>query len=94
MDLSGHEHVEREMMLIKVHAEKDAEVKKLRRLIKKGGADVIEDKDGYYILEIVSSASEVDAFIHSLRDYRCEELVRSGVVGMGRGRLILNVKNV
>lgn len=94
LDLSPYKHIERELILIKVHAGSPAKVKKLEKLIEQSSARTIESRDGYYVLELVEQVSAIDAFVKSLRDYNCEEVARSGVVGIGSGELVLNVKNM
>lgn len=93
-NLSAREYTEREMLLIKVYVDEDAEAKKLRQVIDDNGARLVERDDGYYVLELVSQAATIDEFIKLLRDYRCEEVVRSGVVAIGSGSLVLNVNSV
>jgi acetolactate synthase-1/3 small subunit len=83
-DLSEEDHVEREMILIKVNAEPSARAEILR------SADIFRAKvvdvtPGSYTLELTGHASKLDAFIELLRPFGIQELVRTGKVAIARG---------
>lgn len=91
MDLYEHAHIEREMLIVKVRYGESVAAKQFKQLIEKSGARCIEHKDGYHVLELVAPAGEIDSFVNELNDYHCEEIVRSGVVGLGSGNVTMSI---
>jgi len=90
VDLSEAEHIERELMLIKVRAgakERD-EVKRMADIFR---GRVIDVSDNTYTIELTGSGEKLDAFIHALDSAAILETVRSGTSGIGRGNRILRV---
>jgi acetolactate synthase-1/3 small subunit len=90
IDLSEAEHIERELMLIKVRAgakERD-EVKRMADIFR---GRVIDVSDNTYTIELTGSGEKLDAFIHALDAGTILETVRSGTSGIGRGNRILRV---
>ncbi len=90
VDLSEAEHIERELMLIKVRAgakERD-EVKRLADIFR---GRVIDVSDNTYTIELTGSGEKLDAFIHALDSSAILETVRTGTSGIGRGNRILRV---
>jgi acetolactate synthase-1/3 small subunit len=90
VDLTDGEHVEREMMLIKVHAEgaARAEVKRTADIFRGQVIDVTST--GYTVL-LTGPSAKLDAFIRAIGKTTILEVVRSGVSGLGRGDKILSV---
>jgi acetolactate synthase-1/3 small subunit len=90
VDLSEAEHIERELMLIKVRAgakERD-EVKRMADIFR---GRVIDVSDNTYTIELTGSGVKLDAFIHALDSSTILETVRTGTSGIGRGNRILRV---
>ncbi len=89
-DLSEGPHIEREMMMIKVRAEKDAreEIKRLADIFR---AHIIDVTETSYIIELTGSAYKLDAFIASVPEKLITEVVRSGPSGIARGAKGLTV---
>ena len=90
IDLSEAEHIERELMLIKVRAgskERD-EVKRMADIFR---GRVIDVSDNTYTIELTGSGEKLDAFIHALDAGTILETVRTGTSGIGRGNRILRV---
>lgn len=94
MDLHPLERIEREMVLVKVRVDRDGGTEELDRLAEEYGARRLERAGGCHVLELVAPPDKVDAFIERLQQHRCDELARSGVVGVGKGKLILNIDNI
>jgi acetolactate synthase-1/3 small subunit len=84
IDLTEGQHIEREMMLIKVRAtgEDRDEVKRLAEIFRGRIIDVTEHS---YTVELTGTGSKLDAFIQALGEKRIMETVRSGVSGIARG---------
>ena len=90
VDLSEAEHIERELMLIKVRAgakERD-DVKRMADIFR---GRVIDVSDNTYTIELTGSGEKLDAFIHALDAGTILETVRTGTSGIGRGNRILRV---
>jgi len=84
VDLSEGAHIERELMLIKVKAEKEnrAEVKRLVDIFR---GRVIDVTDTSYIVEMTGDGDKLDAFIRAVHKDHVVEVVRSGPSGIARG---------
>ncbi|HXZ53011.1 MAG TPA: acetolactate synthase small subunit [Burkholderiales bacterium] len=90
VDLSEAEHIERELMLIKVRAgQKEREDMKRMADIFRGR--VIDVSDNTYTIELTGDGAKLDAFIHALDPGAILETVRTGASGIGRGNRILRV---
>ena len=84
VDLTEGPHIEREMMLIKVHSEglQRDEVKRLSDIFR---GRIIDVTDKSYTIELTGSSAKLDAFIQALSEIEILEVVRSGVTGIARG---------
>ena len=90
VDLSEAEHIERELMLIKVRAgQKEREDMKRMADIFRGR--IIDVSDNTYTIELTGSGAKLDAFIKSLDQGSIIETVRTGASGIGRGNRVLRV---
>jgi acetolactate synthase I/III small subunit len=90
IDLSEAEHIERELMLIKVRAgQKERDDMKRMADIFRGR--IIDVSDNTYTIELTGSGAKLDAFIRSLDQGTIIETVRTGASGIGRGNRILRV---
>jgi acetolactate synthase-1/3 small subunit len=84
VDLSEGKHIERELMLIKVRAEKSYrdEVKRLADIFR---GNIIDVTDTSYIIEMTGDSDKLDAFIKAVHTDMVVEVVRSGPSGIARG---------
>ena len=90
VDLSEAEHIERELMLIKVRAgAKEREDMKRMADIFRGR--VIDVSDNTYTIELTGDGEKLDAFIRALEPSSIVETVRTGASGIGRGNRVLRV---
>ena len=90
IDLSEAEHIERELMLIKVRAgQKEREDMKRMADIFRGR--IIDVSDNTYTIELTGAGSKLDAFIQALDPGAIIETVRTGASGIGRGNRVLRV---
>ncbi|MDQ6957542.1 MAG: acetolactate synthase small subunit [Mariprofundaceae bacterium] len=83
-DLTRQEHMEREMILIKVRASEDtrAEVLRMADVFR---ANVVDVSESSYTLELTGKARKLDAFLRMLEPNGVIEMTRTGPVGMRRG---------
>ena len=90
IDLSEAEHIERELMLIKVRAgQKEREDMKRMADIFRGR--IIDVSDNTYTIELTGDTRKLDAFIQALDQGAIIETVRTGASGIGRGNRVLRV---
>jgi acetolactate synthase I/III small subunit len=90
IDLSEAEHIERELMLIKVRAgQKDREDMKRMADIFRGR--IIDVTENTYTIELTGDGRKLDAFIQALDQGAIIETVRTGTSGIGRGNRVLRV---
>ncbi|MBE9608420.1 MULTISPECIES: acetolactate synthase small subunit [Chitinilyticum] len=90
IDLNEADHIERELMLIKVRAtgkERD-EMKRMADIFRGRIIDVTEKS---YTIELTGPGEKLDAFIKALDPAVILETVRTGASGIGRGERILKI---
>jgi acetolactate synthase-1/3 small subunit len=90
IDLSDGDHIECELMLVKVRA-----IGKNRKEIK-STADIFHGRivdvtDKSYTIELTGTGSKLDAFLEAMERKSILETVRTGASGIGRGERILKV---
>ena len=90
VDLTDGDHIEREIMLVKVRAvgEGRAEAKRMSDIFRGQIVDMTADS---YTVQLTGPSEKLDAFIAALGDATILEVVRSGVSGIGRGEKILSL---
>jgi acetolactate synthase-1/3 small subunit len=90
VDLSESEHVERELMLIKLRAEGPArdEVKRTADIFR---GQIVDVTASTYTVQLVGPSQKLDAFIRAIGKTTILEVVRSGVSGISRGEKVLTV---
>jgi acetolactate synthase-1/3 small subunit len=88
-DMTLDDHIESELLLIKVRVSADAE-RNLPGIIETAGARVLDDSPETYTLELTATNERIDAFIASVEG--CAEIlavVRSGAMAIARGHNVL-----
>ena len=85
IDLNESQHIERELMLIKVRAAGGEQRDELGRLAQIFDGRIVDVTATTFIIEITGDGEKLDAFIETLSAKRIMEVVRSGVVGILRG---------
>ncbi|KMN82847.1 acetolactate synthase-1/3 small subunit [Chromobacterium alkanivorans] len=90
IDLNESEHIERELMLIKVRATgKDREEMKRMADIFRGR--IIDVTEKTYTIELTGTSEKLGAFIEAVDRTVILETVRTGASGIGRGERILKI---
>ena len=90
IDLSDGDHIERELMLVKVRAVgKDRE--EMKRMADSFRGRIIDATDKDYTLELTGTGSDLDAFLRAIDRAAILETVRTGASGIGRGERVLRV---
>ena len=89
-DLTEGEHLEREIVMIKVRADGDAraEVKRTTDIFQ---GQIVDVSKNTYTIQLVGPSEKLVAFIDALAGKQVVEVVRSGVTGIGRGDRILGL---
>ncbi|ETX02003.1 MAG: acetolactate synthase [Candidatus Entotheonella factor] len=87
-DLSEESHVDRELVLIKVHAEAEsrAEVLRLADIFR---AKIVDVTPKTYILEVTGDEGKIRALIELLKPLGVKEVVRTGKIAIVRGSRVL-----
>ncbi|MCW5598101.1 acetolactate synthase small subunit [Nitrosomonas sp.] len=90
VDLSEGDHIERELMLVKVRAigGDREEVKRLADIFR---GNIIDVTDKSYTIELTGTSSKLDAFLDAIERNMILETIRTGASGLGRGERILKV---
>jgi len=89
-DMTLDDHIERELLLMKVRVAPDAE-RSLPEIIESTGARVLDDCPETYTLELTGANDRIDKFIN--RVGACSEIlavVRSGAMAIARGHNVLS----
>jgi len=89
-DLTEGDHLEREIVMIKVRADGDAraEVKRTTDIFR---GQIVDVNKNTYTIQLVGPSEKLVAFIDALGGKQVVEVVRSGVTGIGRGNRILGL---
>ncbi len=90
VDLTEAEHIERELMLIKVRAAAK-EREDMKRMADIFRGRIIDVTDNTYTIELTGDGGKLDAFIQALDPGAIIETVRTGASGIGRGNRVLRV---
>lgn len=84
VDLNEYRHIERELMLIKVTAQR-VDRDEIKRMVEIFRGRIIDVTEKTYTIEMTGTGQKLDAFIEALDESVILEVVRSGVSGISRG---------
>ncbi len=90
VDLTDGEHVERELMLIKLRAsgvQRD-EVKRTADIFR---GQIVDVSNNAYTVQLTGTSAKLDAFVSAMEETTVLEVVRTGVTGLSRGEKVLAV---
>ncbi|RFC34856.1 MAG: acetolactate synthase, small subunit [Candidatus Nitrotoga sp. SPKER] len=90
MDLSEGGHLERELMLVKVHAE-GAMREEMKRMTDIFRGCIIDVSDKTYTIELTGTCQKLESFLQAIDRSLILETVRTGASGIGRGNRILKL---
>ena len=90
VDLTEGEHIERELMMVKVRAT-GAQRAEIKRCIDIFRGHIIDVGSTVYTIQIAGTSDKLDAFLESIDDGAIMEVVRSGVSGIARGEKALGL---
>jgi acetolactate synthase-1/3 small subunit len=90
-DLTGGEHLERELVLLKLRVRPE-HTDALRGQVVRTGGRVLDPAADGFVVELTASEAEIDTFISELRQQaELLEVVRSGALGINRNARPLRV---
>lgn len=88
-DMTRGQHIERELLLIKMRPPAN-QIEKLRGAIAKAGARVLSDDVESFTVELTDSESQINRFIAEVGSFgEVLEVVRSGALAISRGAATL-----
>jgi acetolactate synthase-1/3 small subunit len=90
MDLSEGEHLERELMLVKVRAV-GAVREEMKRMADIFRGCIIDVTDKTYTIELTGTGHKLESFLQAIDRSLILETVRTGASGIGRGDRILKL---
>lgn len=91
-DLTDRQHVERELLLIKVLAMNEKSRTEVKRITDIFRGSIVDIGKQIYTIQLTGDADKINAFIETLgNETEIIESVRSGCVGIGRGEKALRV---
>jgi acetolactate synthase-1/3 small subunit len=91
-DITDRQHVERELLLVKVGAMNDKSRTEVKRITDIFRGNIIDIGKQVYTLQLTGNASKLNAFIEALKnETEIIESARSGCVGMARGDKALRI---
>ena len=90
VDLNESDHIERELMLVKVKT-LDASREELMRLSDIFRGRIIDVNENSYTIEITGNGDKLDAFLKAVKPELILETVRTGVSGIARGERAIRV---
>lgn len=90
VDLTEGDHIERELMLIKVKALGSQRAEVIRN-VEIFRAQVIDVTSSVYTVQLTGSSDKLDSFIKVIDTTNILEVVRTGVSGISRGEKVLTL---
>jgi acetolactate synthase-1/3 small subunit len=90
VDLTEGQHIERELMLIKVKAT-GAQRAEIKRCVDIFRGQIIDVTSTVYTVQVAGTSDKLDAFVQAVGDASILEVVRSGVSGISRGEKVLSL---
>ncbi len=90
VDLTEGNHIERELMLVKVKA-LGAARDEVKRTVDIFRAQIVDVTPSLYTVQITGDASKLDAFLQAMSPVGILEVARTGVSGIARGDKVLSL---
>ncbi|MGO1396548.1 MAG: acetolactate synthase small subunit [Halomonas sp.] len=90
VDLTEGNHIERELMLVKVKA-LGAARDEVKRTVDIFRAQVVDVTPSLYTVQITGDTSKLDAFLQAMAPVGILEVARTGVSGIARGDKVLSL---
>jgi len=85
VDVSSKDHVERDLMLLRVKAAPGRKRSEVRELVDIFRGKIVDVGPDEVMIELSGRETKIEAFIERMRPYGISELVRTGRIAMVRG---------
>jgi len=85
VDLNEYEHIEKELLLTKLIAEKKEDHEIIKQVVNTFDGRIIDVTKNLYTIEITDTCEKIDAFLTTIEDSLIVEVVRSGVSAISLG---------
>ena len=87
-DLTSQDHVERELMLVKISSnlKDDVDLKELTEIF---GCKVVDVTDKIYTIEVSGKTKKINAFLDAFDSANIIEVSRTGGTGISRGKKLI-----
>ncbi len=85
VDISSQDYVERDLMLLKVHAPPGGKRSEIREMVLIFRGKIVDVGAEEIMIELSGNENKIEAFIDQMRPYGITELVRTGRIAMVRG---------
>ncbi len=82
-DFIRKEHIDRELIFVKIEADKKGQAF-LHRIVRKYDGALFEKKTDSVIVEIAASTQDVHRFLDDIKDFKIVELVKSGSIAIAK----------
>jgi acetolactate synthase-1/3 small subunit len=90
IDLTEGDHIERELMLVKLRAT-GAQRAEIKRCVDIFRGTIVDVGPQIYVVQITGASDKLDAFLDAVGDASILEVVRSGVSGIARGDKVMRL---
>jgi acetolactate synthase-1/3 small subunit len=90
LDLHDGDHIERELVLVKLKAN-GRHRDEVQQLGNNFGGRIIDSSENILTIEFTGTSTELDNYLKSFNDSLIIEIVRTGASGIGRGDRILKI---
>ena len=90
IDLTDGNHIERELMLVKIKAV-GSDRDEIKRLVDIFRGSIIDVTEKSYTVALTGTSAKLDAFLDNIDNSIVLETVRTGASGIGRGDWVLKV---
>lgn len=84
-EYSKVDHIERDLMLIKVNANKTNR-SEIIEIVEVFRADIVDFYHDSLVIQITGDEDKISAFVNLLKPYGIKEVVRTGVIAIARGK--------
>jgi len=92
IDITDRQHIERELLLVKIAAMNDKTRTEVKRLADIFRGNIVDIGKGVYTVQLTGTADKLNAFITAIQnETEVIESARSGSVGMSRGDKALRI---
>ena len=83
IDLTKKEHIDRELILVKIILNKKDSRRLLKEIKAKYNLQVVSEKNNALVLEFVGDNRQTKSFLSEIENFEIKQLVRTGRIAMG-----------